>query len=290
MDLVTGNANVFELTNPTYSEGISTGEVQFADVMEFDATSTSIMYDAYNRVNGNTGTLEFWDIGFIEVWNPDFDTWALGNIEKLFSNLPQDINIANPTFSKNSPYIIAMDIFDGLDFEILGVNLETQDINGIIPTSGLSYPNYSKDDNFMIFDLELLGYTDLGIMQLNEDKISRVTNSDQILLPGGKWGTWFSNGERLLTNTSDLEERYDILKIRPNPVQDELILEFDTSIKESDRLILNVYNQSGQLVLSKQNELKSLNRIDVSGLPSGIYSIVMMTTDAFQTEKFVKID
>lgn len=57
---------VFELFNPTYSEGVSTGNVLYPDAIEFDITGNTVMYDAFNRVNGsNAGTIEFWKIHLV---------------------------------------------------------------------------------------------------------------------------------------------------------------------------------------------------------------------------------
>jgi len=287
-DLLNDDVNVFELTNPTYTQGVNTGEVQFADVMEFDATSTSIMYDAFNQVQGSSGTLEYWDVGFIEVWNPQADTWALGNIEKLFNNLPEDINIANPTFSKNSPYIIALDIFDGVVYEIIGINLESQELNTILPNTGLGYPSYSRDDGFMIYDLEIFGYTDLGVMQLTSDKIGRVANSDEILLVGGKWGVWFSNGERTLSSTSSLLSPDQFgLTLGPNPASDFINIEIiDKSLSSIDIRYL-IYGINGRLLKSVVNQGKQL-QIDISELQSGTYNLVVEADDKKTTVLFIK--
>jgi len=288
-DLETSDFNVFDLYNPTYSNGISTGEVVFADVMEFDASSTSIMYDAFNRVQGNTGEIEFWDIGFIEVWNPDFDTWALGTIDKLFSNLPEGINIGNPTFSKNSAFIIAFDIFEGNEYEILGLNLESQTLNSIIPNAGLSYPSFSRDDQFLIYDFELFGYTDLGILQLQEDKISRVTNSDQILLPGGKWGVWFSNGERQLTDLEEVSAQEDEWRILPNPVSEYLRIDAPAWVGSSTTVKVEIVNAEGKRIHTGKTDALDLSgyEVNVSTWPSGTYHVFLDNGVSSSSKTFI---
>ncbi len=287
-DLATSDFNTYQLYNPTYSTGISTGEVQYADVMEFDATSSSIMYDAFNVVNGSSGEIEFWDIGFLEVWNPDFDTWALGNIEKLFNSLPEGINIGNPTFSKNTPFIVAFDIFDGTDYEIIGLNLETQDVNSIIPNTGLAYPSYSRDDGFMIYDLEFFGYTDLGVLELQADKISRVANSDQILLPGGKWGIWFSNGERDLTSVEYNFPELNSLAVMPNPAVNQIRINADGDNLKGDCL-LTIVDGAGRLMIQQQCRAESLNEFefDVSGFGSGVYYLTVSQASKRANASFV---
>jgi Zn-dependent metalloprotease len=283
-DIETGNANEFFLYNPTYTQGINTGEVRFADVMEFDATGTRIMYDAYNRVEGSSGEIEFWDIGFVEVWNKEFDTWALGEVDKLFGNLPEGVNIANPTFSKNSPFIIALDVFDGLDFEIVGLNLETQELNSIFFNTGLSYPSYSREDDFLIYDLEFFGYTDLGLIQLNDNKISSITDSDQILLPGGKWGTWFSNGSRNLTSLQDFESTSDKLRIIPNPAMDYINLETEALHIDSHKASYEILNMNGQIVMQGGFE----NQLDITSLTPGSYVFILRMKGEGYRQIFIK--
>lgn len=286
-DLLNDDVSAFELTNPTYSEGLSTGEVKYADVMEFDATGTSIMYDAFNEVSGNTGTLEFWDVGFVEVWNPQFDTWALGNIDKLFSNLPEGVNIGNPTFSKNSPYIIALDVFEASDYEVVGINLETQDVNSIFLNTGLGYPSYSRDDAFMVYDLEIFGYTDLGVLQLNQDKISRVPNSDEIILPGGKWGVWFSNGERLLSSIDEVLPEAFGVSLNPNPATDFIKLGFDKKYNSNNSFRMMVTDVSGRQVISKVIYAEE-QEINISQWANGLYIMVLEDDKKRTAIPFVK--
>ena len=164
-DFIVGGSQEYELYNPTYTEGISTGDVLYADVMEFDITSNYIMYDAANEIQSQTaGSYEYWDIGFLEVWNGAADTWALGNIEKPFPALPEGASVGNPTFAKNSPYIIAFDFIDDQGNQVLGANLERGDVGLIYDNTVLGYPSFSKDDSQIIFDLDASGYEELGIL------------------------------------------------------------------------------------------------------------------------------
>jgi len=113
-DLVNNTGRAFELYNPTYTEGITTGTVQYAEALEFDFTGESVMYDALNTISGDFGAsiagtpgnseLTYWDIGFLKVWENDTNSWeedTENNIRKLYSGLPKDDSVGNPTFSKN---------------------------------------------------------------------------------------------------------------------------------------------------------------------------------------------
>ena len=290
-DITNGTGNEFVLQNPTTAQGgLSTSEIQYADAIEFDATSTVLMFDALNRIqNANTETVEFWDIGFLEVWNPQQDTWALGNVFKLFSNLPSGLSIGNPSFSKNSPNIIALDLFDGTNFEILGLNVETGDLASILPNTGLGYPSYSRNDELLIYDLAVLGYSDLGILQLNPDKITSISNSDDILIQGAKWGVWFSNGERILSDVEDVVVNAGSLTINPNPSVDFINVSLNNDAFKGSALI-EIYNLSGQKVMSLNRDVSQLlnHQIAIEDLDAGSYLLSIRTNDKIVTERFIK--
>ena len=284
----------FELLNPTYSDGVSTGNVLYPDALEFDVTGNTVMYDALNRVNGSAGgDIEFWDIAFIEVWNPSADTWALGKIDKLFGSLPEGISIGNPTFSKNSPYIIALDYIEEGNNQILGVNIERGDVSVLFENLGLGYPSYSRDDNFLVYDLHAFSPTELGILQLEDDKISRVPNSDDFFFQNtfaSKWGVWYSNGSRVLSDVEELAEEKNIITISPNPMEDILSLEMDTDGIDGD-VTLEIIDAQGKLVLKKEISHSYTNNINtnVSHLHSGSYILSIRFKETIITKKFIKM-
>ena len=112
-DFVTEEWGEFTLYNPTYSDGINSGGTVYADALEWDYTGEYIVYDAFNRIENNSGNdIEYWDVNFIRAWDATGDDFGDGTIEKLFSSLPDGVSIGNPTFAKLSPYILAFDMVD----------------------------------------------------------------------------------------------------------------------------------------------------------------------------------
>ncbi len=291
IDIPSNTENTYVLTNPTYSDGVETGDVLYADAMEFDITSNTLMYDAINQVqSNNSGTLEFWDIAFLEVWNPAADTWALGRIDKLFGALPEGVSVGNPTFSKNSPFIIAMDFLDDLDISILGVNIENGDVGELFPNTTIGYPNYSRNDNFLIYDLDFFGNVDLGVLETNPDKITRVNNSDDILGPNLRWGIWFSNGTRELdTGTEEIIENTGILRLIPNPAVDLIEMNVNHS-QLNGVVILEISDILGNKIYSESIPSKNLlkHQVDISSFDSATYILSLRTKDHIISEKFIK--
>ena len=289
-DFTVGGSTEFTLYNPTYTEGISTGDVLYADVMEFDISSDIIMYDAANEIRSQTaGTYEYWDIGFLEVWNSAADTWALGNIEKPFPALPEGTSVGNPTFAKNSPYVIAFDFIDEDGNQILGANLERGDVGLIYDNTVLGYPSFSKDDTQVIFDLDSGGYEELGILALNDNKISaNPTNNTPWLFQNptpSQWGVWFSNGVRVLSELENVEAETSQVSIFPNPSSDILNLK----ISGLDEVRgFEIYDMTGRLIMVNTLTDQQLEtEINVSSLPQGSYILGVTTQDKRYNSQFV---
>ncbi|MFK7978791.1 MAG: M4 family metallopeptidase [Saprospiraceae bacterium] len=199
----------FELYNPTFAEGISTGEVDYADVLEFDFSGQFVMYDARNTLRGDFGgsDLTFWDIGFVKVYDnsiENFEQDVENNIFKLFSNLEADVSVGNPTFSKNSPDVIAYDYIDVFDpeevnYELRGINITTNTTKTLFRNQGTSVPSYSRLDDQIIFNAVTTQESNVvATLPLAEDKIS--AGGDPAILvsaaDGANWGVWFSDGVR----------------------------------------------------------------------------------------------
>ncbi len=284
---------VFELFNPTYTEGVSTGNVLYPDAIEFDITGNTVMYDAFNRVNGsNGGTIEFWDVGFLEVWNPTANTFAQGEIDKLFGSLPEGISVGNPTFSKNSPFIIALDYIESGLNQILGVNIETGDIGVIFENEGLAYPSYSRNDQFMIYDFNVFSPTELGIITLDNTKINSVPNSDDFFFQNpisSKWGVWFSNGERILSSVEEIIEEEGLLQINPNPVAEILNISMTENIFQG-QVLLEIIDMNGRVIDSRilDSQLISGYSYDVNSVDAGIYLLSLRGDNKVVTQKFIK--
>lgn len=280
--------NDFELFNPTFTEGIETGDVDYADAMEFDISGEVLLYDARNIINSSQGTeIEYWDIGFLEVWNNQADTWRLGNVSKLFSGLPEGISVGNPTYSKNSPYIIAFDYIEAGENNVLGTNSETGDVGLIHENNGLGYPSYSKTDDEIVFDVTFIqngsaaGF-DLGRKGLAANKI-QGTGSVSTIAEQFRWPIWFSNGERILSNSEDLETN-DAIILYPNPAGEFINVE----LPQAGSLGFEIVNQVGQTV--KVGELSTTsNSIKLDLLNPGVYTIKLTTGDQIVSKKFIKL-
>ncbi len=139
-------------------------------------------------------------------------------IFKLFSNLEAGESIGNPTYSKNSPYIISFDYINSNTNKniMYGVNLETGDIGTVFDNGELGTPTYSPLDNKIAFTSTANSKQVVGLINLNADKITGVSSSATAIINDAKWPTWFSKGTRILgvNNKKSAIE----LSIYPNPL------------------------------------------------------------------------
>jgi len=292
-DRQNGNNRIFELTNPTFTEGVSTGDVLYADAMEFDFTNHVIVYDAINRISSSTaGDVEYWDVGFLNFWDKDKDRWASGSIGKLFSNLPDGVSIGNPAFSKNSPYILALDYLDeDGDWQIIGVNVETSELDLVKATKNIGFPSYSRDDKLILHNGSSTATAEhLQTTPLSTSKISGRGTQTKTEIRNAEWGVWFSNGQRdFSSGIFDTEIVTDQLNIFPNPAVTQISMELNKSYGSIKKI--EVFDLMGKKVLDHNytdSKFISEVQLSVEGLAAGLYNLVCTARDKVLATQFVK--
>lgn len=295
-DRQNGDNRIFNLSNPTFSEGISTGDVLFADAMEFDFTNHTLIYDAFNKISSSSAVdVEYWDIGFLNFWDKDKDNWADGNIEKLFSTLPEGISIGNPTFSKNSPYIIAFDFInqndDSDEWIIAGANIETNEVKTIKTSDNIGFPSFSKDDRIVLHNGSTsLSQNHIQTTPLRSNKIEGSPSQTTTAIRNAEWGVWFSNGTRDITiGVFETDVIADEMQVFPNPTDSELYISLDK--KHGSIIRLDIFNNLGKKVISKNFESQkfiSETNLRVHNLGTGAYQVVCTTEDKTFAAPFIK--
>jgi Zn-dependent metalloprotease len=289
-----GTNQLFTLYNPTTAEGINTGEVLFADAMEWDYSGEYLMYDALNRIETTFGDgIEYWDIAFVNLWDNASNVFADGLIGKLFTQLPENISVGNPSFSKNSPYIITFDFLETYldefgqlqeDYRVLAANIEQGIVNEIYHNTTVGYPSYSRLDDRILFTYDNFGQILLATIELQPgDKTLPVPQTDIILITGAQKGVWFSTGNRDFTATEDIKGEYTI-SIYPQPAAHELKI---SSHGKSTYDHYSICDLTGRIVSS--GTMNDRQSISVSQLNPGGY-FLQLKGDSGQTfvTRFIK--
>lgn len=204
-NLEDGKGYKFTLYNPTYSTGVSTGEVQYADSFEWDYTGETVIYDAFNSVKSISGNIEFWDVGMIQAWDLTKKTIGSGKIEKLFTDLEAGESIGNPSFSKNTQNIIAFDYYteDEPDtYYQIGVDIANNDIDAIYTNNDIGYPGYSRLDDKLLFNTLSGTQQDVSYIGIDKNKISPF-GTVKNLFTDASWAVWYAQGARAIPTKTD---------------------------------------------------------------------------------------
>ena len=208
----------FKLYNPTYTQGVETGNVKYADSFEWDFTGENIVYDAYNQLSSNTGkAIDYWDVGFINVWNNRTADFARGNIEKLFSDLNEGESIGNPSYSRNSPDVLAFDYVNDTDdtYYVIATDLSkpNDNLKGVYKNNTLGFPSYSRLDNRLAFSTKSGTREDISIIALAADKLTPAGTAT-VLFTGAKWPVWYTQTVRVLPTKTAQTLTFDVIPDR----------------------------------------------------------------------------
>ena len=287
-DYNTAGSKTFKLTNPTSQDGVFNENVLRADAMEFDFSGEFLMYDA----ESDLGAYTTWDVGFLNYWDNNTNDFADGQIFKLVEGLPENVAIGNPTFSKNSPYIIALDYVEVVEdpffgstpeYSVYGFNIETGDYAAIVGGGvRLGYPTYSPADDFLMYtsqssDIVFDGIETLFAAPLNPNKISFADMGNILQFKQyGNQANWFAIGSRDFSTVSikPNELLNNNVSLFPNPVSNNLKLNFE--LAELSNVQIQLVDLLGQVHYSNNDKLPSGKRevfVEMENLSSGVYFI-----------------
>ncbi|UFH54623.1 M4 family metallopeptidase [Spirosoma sp. KNUC1025] len=237
----------FKLYNPTYTEGVQTGDVQYADSFEWDFAGENIVYDAYNALQNNSGdAVDYWDVGFINVWDNKTGNFTNGDIEKLFANLEEGESIGNPSYSKNSPGVIAFDYVNDKDgtYYVVATDLSTSDLKLVYENNTLGFPSYSRLDNKLVFTTESGSTESIAAINLAADKLS-PSGTASVLYSGAKWPVWYTQATRVIPTKTAQTITFDA-------ITDRYVNQGDLSLKAtcSSNLAVSFLVRSGPATLT----------------------------------------
>ena len=287
-DFISAQWATFKLYSPTATQGVTANDVVFADALEWDYSGEYLMYDAFNKIGGFGGQdIEYWDVGVLKAWDTTTNSFGDGQISKLFSNLPEDVSIGNPSFSKNSPYIVTFDYIDVAqnEFYLISVNLVDGSVGTIYQNDQLSYPNYSMLDNKIVFDAQnSSGDPVLATIDVDVDKLTPLGQAS-ILIQEAKWGKWYAQGNRDGTSSSINLDKDLNLKLYPNPVTSVLTVELG---KFEENSIVEITNTLGQVI--RQTTITSnLVQVAMDDLSNGIYLVKIQIGNNQYVQKIIKL-
>jgi len=288
------NSKVIALYNPTTQDGIQDSSVRYADALDWDLNSETIIYDCFNEIPGNDGSnIEYWTVNVLDLVN-----------EKIFALFPPQedgINIGNPSFGQTNSNYLLIDLIDvnNSTVDIVAIDLFSGTSN-VIETNGssISFPRYSSLDDRVVFQrYDDLGIADLRQIGLNEDKITASSSSFDFVT-GGQLPSWFSIGARPVSiedeQTQIIPDEFVLKQNYPNPFNPTTVINYsipDLGARHDSPVQLKVYdvlgNEVATLVNQPQNSGNYKVSFDASSLSSGIYFYRLQTDNFNQSKKML---
>lgn len=285
------------LVNPTFVKDIPwVDNVEYADILEFDYSGTTLMYDAYTIIENAEGEdLSHWDIGLLKFWEDgQYTSNTAPKIRKLIGQLPDNVGVADPAFSKNSPDLIAFDYYidlpgGGTEYLTYAANIETGEYGPVVSNGlELGYPCFTtKDDKILFQDRALIGGNNLRIQHLVQGTIDPQGNPANVIL-GHKWGTWLNNSTRVLTVGSHQVDNGTLsFSVAPNPTNG--FANINLWIEDGTEAQLTVSNLLGQTLIHRTQPLSAGDNqfeVNLQALPMGTYLVRIL---AGNTQGVVKV-
>ncbi len=276
----------YYLYNPTTGAGVDAGGVLYADAIEWDYSGAYVMYDSYNKIGGSGGTyLDYWDIGIIRTWDPAGGNFGDGEVFKIYNYLDEGVNLGNPTFSKNSPYIIAFDYFNTgtSEYAVLAANLETNTTGTIWNNNVIGFPTYSPDDSKIAFNNNNTNnQAIIAVIDVDNSKINGVaaTATGAVLLAG--YAQWYGTGSRPLAVQ---DETIAHLTVYPNPTNGQLNLVLP---EHFGNCTVEVYNLLGEKLMTQQAGTDTKVTLNTAMLQGGSYFVRANNGKQTISERFIK--
>lgn len=235
----------------------------YADALDWDHTSSHLLFDAFNRVPVAGGDpVEFWDVNILDV---ETETIRRVNPPKEYAGY--NLQIGNPSYAEtNDRYIVcdvvledlnqtlvaAVDLFYNEVFMLL--TTDYLDIDGQL-YENLGHPRFSPDDGSIIFERFDL---DAGNIQLYRQAITDerdgVVGDLVKYRSGASNGVWFVLSDESVDVEEDeaLPTAIELSQNFPNPFNPTTVIPF--SVNQAGHVTLSVYDILGQEVVRLVDE------------------------------------
>lgn len=218
-DAESQTARVYRLYTPNYSGDTSGSQLAFADALQWNLDGQTLLFDALNYSITATGdTLPYWDILQLRAWNRAARTFGSGLIERVLPVTPYGIHIGNPTYAKNSPSIIAFDLYDASSnrYAVMAADLYRQQVGQLALNDQLGYPSYRGDDSRVAFTTTIGTTSGIATLGLDASKI-RPAGAPQSFIANAMVPIYFRIGQRPTSSAPGTNDHIQ-LHVTPLPI------------------------------------------------------------------------
>ena len=240
------NDKEIKLYNPTTQAGIAADVVRFADVLDWNADSRHLLYDAFSSLSlGEDDELGYWSINMLDTESEV--------IFPLFSGLPEGVHLANPSFANTNEAFVVFDFFDDESEtnEIWVFDTFTGDSGFILGTGpNFAFPSFSSDDGHLAFEFWDEDQLNVHQIALGEGRLEAV-GANEFFLHEVQLPTWVTvapndaatvveSHEESLPTTFRLQQNF------PNPFNSSTVIRLDVPL--AGDVMMAVFNLAGQKV------------------------------------------
>ena len=285
-----------ELYQPTTQDGIHQDIARFADVLQWDATGTYVIYDVFNSLPAPAGeTIDFWTVNALEPTS--------GTIWPLFPPQPEGVQISSPSLSSTIRPDGTIDdcrlLYERVDKPNARTEIRVEDLctgeEGTLlalAESVFTFPGFINGDREVVFEWwtveEDVITSNLWRQPLTKDGFS---SREELLffVPNSQSPTAFilaSAASAGIVRPTDVEEQagtpqpaaFSLAQNYPNPFNAATLISF--FVPTESRAILDIFNIHGQRVAALDQGWRPAGRhtvpwsgVDAQGRPlaSGVY-------------------
>ncbi len=260
------------------TEGVKSKTAVMADALDWDATSTHILYDAFHSLPVAGGSpIEFWDVNLLDV--------ETGIITRIATPTDNGTQVGNPSFAETNDRYIVCDMFSTMENRnsMIAIDLYTNELkelrnNGMVMTGipNLGHPKYSPDDSNVIFQQYSLSYRRFIVytMPIQSD---RMTADGMVkAFAFGYLPDWFVLGKEELPTHAEEDSSPAFITLSqntPNPFNPVTTIPF--SVGESGLVRIRVYDALGRTVATLVEDVLPAGshrvRFDGKDCASGVY-------------------
>ena len=284
-----------QLYQPTTQDGIRQDIVRYADVLQWDATGTYVIYDAFNSLPGPAGeTIDFWTVNALDPTS--------ATIWPIFAAQPEGVHITSPSLSSAIRPDGTIDdcrlLYERVDqpnerTEIRVIDFCTGE-EGVLLTLEkpfFLYPGFMNGDREIAFEwwVEEDGVTHLFRQPLTKDGFSSrgdplsfvpYAHSALSLILSSAASDVASAGGTAVEEQAGTPQpaAFSLTQNYPNPFNAGTLISY--SVPSASRVILDIFNIHGQRVAAVDQGLRAAGThtaswagLDAEGRPlaSGVY-------------------
>lgn len=287
------NWHQIQLYQPTTQDGIHQDIARYADVLQWDATGTYVIYDVFNSLPGPSGeAIDFWTVNVLEP--------ASETIWPLFPPQPEGVQISSPALSsKIRPdgtiddcrllYERVDNLNERTEISVIDFCTGEEGVLYTVPEPIFTFPGFINGDREILFQGE--GREDdvetvhLFRQPLTVDGLSSREELLLFMLDAQYPHAMVLRSGAIVGDTAVEEEAgtpqpaaFSLAQNYPNPFNAGTLISY--SVPSERRVILDIFNIHGQRVAAVDQGLRSAGThavtwsgTDVQGRPlaSGAY-------------------